>query len=68
MALAMRGSIKLLLETGDAILIEASPFDTVWGVGLAVPTSSCGVDLDNCPGQNLLGKALMEVRDKLKEK
>ena len=60
--------LKLLLETGDAILVEASPVDVVWGVGLAVPTSSCGVDLDNCPGQNLLGKALMEVRDKLKEK
>lgn len=50
---------KLLLSTGDAILIENSPYDSFWGVG------SFGgkyiVDQNNW-----LGKILMEVREKLK--
>lgn len=46
---------KLLLSTGDAILVEDSPTDYYWG---------CGAD---GTGQNMLGKLLMELRDKLRE-
>jgi ribA/ribD-fused uncharacterized protein len=46
---------KLLLETGDAILVEDSPIDWYWG---------CGKD---GTGQNKLGQVLMEVRKLLKD-
>lgn len=57
---------EYLLSTGDAILVEASPYDKIWGIGLhAAQASKCTVD--QWKGQNLLGCALMEVRDWLKE-
>ena len=54
-----------LLSTGDSILAEASPYDTIWGIGL----SADAPDAQNPRswlGQNLLGFALMEVRDELR--
>lgn len=55
-----------LLDTGDAILVEASPVDKIWGIGLA-PDDPRALDEDQWQGQNLLGKALMRVRDSLNE-
>jgi len=52
---------KTLLNTGDRILVEGSPYDKVWGVGLHW-TDDAILNEDNWNGQNLLGKALMEVR------
>ena len=54
-----------LLSTGDKILVEASPYDTIWGIGLA---ENCTEAQDPMlwRGQNLLGFALMEVRDELR--
>lgn len=54
-----------LLATGDKILVEASPFDRIWGIGLAAENDLV-LDEKNWRGQNLLGKALMDVREKLK--
>lgn len=54
-----------LLGTGESVLVEASPYDTVWGIGL----SSEAPDVENprsWNGENLLGFALMEVRDRLR--
>jgi len=42
---------KKLLDTGDATIIENSPYDSFWGVG------------KNGKGLNMLGKLLMELRD-----
>lgn len=50
-----------LLETGDRVLVEASPIDFVWGVGLA-PDDPLVLDSSNWKGLNLLGKTLMRVR------
>lgn len=63
---------KKLLDTDSSVLVEASPYDAVWGVKLATK------DKQNKPlnewrnvykwrGQNLLGFCLMEVRDIIKD-
>lgn len=57
---------NFLLSTGDAILVEASPYDKIWGIGLDKETAKAGI-IDDWKGQNLLGCALMDVRDFLKE-
>jgi len=53
-----------LLSTGDDILVECSPSDKIWGVGLAL-SDPAWLDEKNWQGQNLLGYALMSVRTKL---
>ncbi|STZ03446.1 Swarming motility protein ybiA [Moraxella equi] len=53
-----------LLGTGDSILVEASPIDGIWGVGLARDDDKIHHPL-NWQGLNLLGFALMQVRDTL---
>jgi ribA/ribD-fused uncharacterized protein len=54
-----------LLQTGEKVLVEASPVDRIWGIGLAADHPSAG-NPGQWQGENLLGFALMEVRDKLK--
>lgn len=56
---------EFLLNTKDRIIVEASPRDRIWGIGM-------GKSNENAErpqlwrGKNLLGFALMEVRDRLK--
>lgn len=62
----------LLLQTDDAILVETSPYDRIWGIGLG-KTPRPGqkpVDwknTDNWKGQNLLGFALMDIREDIRQ-
>ncbi|MBK7882998.1 MAG: NADAR family protein [Chitinophagaceae bacterium] len=56
---------EYLLSTNNRILVEASPVDAIWGVGLAADNPDINNPV-NWKGLNLLGFALMEVRDKLK--
>lgn len=57
---------NFLISTDDKVLVEASPKDEVWGIGLEEHSPEA-----TCPrkwkGTNLLGFALMEVRDKLRK-
>lgn len=53
-----------LISTGDAVLVEASPYDRVWGIGLAKDRPEAQ-DPTQWNGENLLGFALMRVRSKL---
>lgn len=59
---ALRG---FLLGTGDRLIVEASPVDRVWGIGLAASDERAG-DPRRWRGLNLLGFALMEARAALR--
>lgn len=61
------GLKRKLLGTGDKVLIEASPYDNVWGVKLSKSNSNIK-EVDKWLGSNLLGFALMEVREIIKNK
>ncbi|MDC0666423.1 NADAR family protein [Nannocystis radixulma] len=54
-----------LLATGDKLLVEASPLDRLWGVGLRADDPRIH-DTSRWRGKNLLGEALMRVRAELR--
>lgn len=56
---------QYLLATGTRVLVEASPLDMVWGIGLAA-SDERATSPELWPGLNLLGFALMEVRHRLR--
>lgn len=56
---------EFLLSTGDDVLVEASPYDGIWGIRLSASAPKAE-DPQKWRGQNLLGFALMEVRDELR--
>ncbi|KUJ64674.1 hypothetical protein ACZ90_59210 [Streptomyces albus subsp. albus] len=53
-----------LLGTGSRVLVEASPVDRVWGIGLTADDERAA-DPSRWRGLNLLGFALMEARQRL---
>ncbi|THY36033.1 DUF1768-domain-containing protein [Aureobasidium pullulans] len=55
---------KVLLETGNRYLVEASPKDRIWGIGYSAAAAK-KVSRDRW-GQNLLGIALMYARSKIR--
>ena len=57
----------LNLEFDGKHYVEASKYDTIWGIGLTEDNPLVD-DEKNWKGQNLLGKVLDDVRRSLKEK
>jgi ribA/ribD-fused uncharacterized protein len=58
---ADEGIGNYLRSTGQRVLAEASPLDSIWGIGLAADDPAAH-DPARWPGLNLLGFALMEAR------
>jgi ribA/ribD-fused uncharacterized protein len=58
---------QFLTQTKNKILVEASPVDSIWGIGLA-EDNPLSLNPKEWKGENLLGFALMEVRDKIKNR
>ena len=57
---------KKLLDTGDTWLVECAHYDTTWACGIRLNEEE-RFDTSKWRGQNILGFALMEVREALKK-
>lgn len=57
---------NVLLSTGNELLVECSPNDKKWGIGIDINDSD-RFNVSNWKGKNLLGRILMEVREELRE-
>jgi ribA/ribD-fused uncharacterized protein len=55
---------EFILGTNERVLVEASPVDKIWGIGLAADDQKTE-NPNLWKGENLLGFALMEVRSNL---
>lgn len=55
---------RFLLQTKGKVLVEASPYDKIWGIGMSASNKD-RLDPVKWKGLNLLGFALMEVRDEI---
>jgi len=58
-------SLQCLLDTGEKIIVEASPYDKIWGIGLSKDDLRA-LDEAQWLGKNLLGKVLMRARDAIR--
>ncbi|WP_327671789.1 MULTISPECIES: NADAR family protein [unclassified Streptomyces] len=59
------GLREFLVNTGERVLVEASPMDRVWGIGMAADEAGAA-DPEAWRGLNLLGFALMAARERLR--
>jgi len=57
---------KVLFETAGCTIVEASPVDKIWGIGLSQDDPRAS-DRNKWRGTNWLGQTLTEVRDELLE-
>ena len=55
---------SFLKATTNKTIVEASPFDKIWGIGMS-QNNPKALDPEQWNGENLLGYVLMEVRDEL---
>jgi ribA/ribD-fused uncharacterized protein len=56
---------KTLMNTKNTCIVEASPYDKIWGIGMR-ETHKDATNPSKWRGLNLLGNALTKVREQLK--
>ncbi|KAJ3065437.1 hypothetical protein HDU98_011204 [Podochytrium sp. JEL0797] len=59
------GVLRELLQTRDLMICEASPRDTLWGIGVGAKNTDVCLHPQKWRGRNELGKSWMRVRDYL---
>lgn len=58
--------LEILLATGDKILVEASPYDCIWGIGLDQEAAN-RLPASEWLGKNWLGEVLNQVKKDLSQ-
>ena len=60
---------QVLLDTKDSILVECSPYDYFWGVGMSKEVVKSIIEEndfnDYAQGVNQLGESLMKIRQSI---
>lgn len=62
-----KACMDALMATGDTLLVEASPYDYIWGIGLDEEQAK-KIPQKDWPGTNWLGEILTRLRDDLKSR
>jgi len=57
--------LAILMSTGDKTLVEASPYDKLWGIGVSEDDPRAK-DRSTWPGRNWLGEVLTNVKNKIR--
>jgi len=54
----------LLINSGNKLYVECSPYDSIWGNGMNI-TDTLNTPINEWKGTNRLGQALMRVRERI---
>lgn len=60
------GLLEALMETGDKLLVEASPYDAIWGIKLGEEDPRAQ-DRSQWQGLNWLGEVITDVREAIRD-